>query len=598
MPHQSQDAQQLRCKAAISNQDSSFDFTSSQAEQGTLAEHALSVTEAIKTYPMAIFWALMVSLTVVMEGYDTALIASFFAYPPFVQKYGQFADENGQHQLSAPWQAGLANCGVVGAFFGTLINGLLVDRFGQRRVLVGALVLLSGFIFMNFFAPNIIVLAVGQLLCGFPWGIFTSSAPAYASEVLPLSLRVYLTSYSNMCFIIGQLIAAGVLVRLVDRTDEWAYRVPFAIQWLWPAVLVVPLCYLPESPWYWVRNGKMDEAEKSLRRLQRKHANIDTKATLANIVHTNELEKKHAAGTSYLDCFRGAERRRTEIACVAWAGQILAGSSFAYNSTYFFQQIGLGTDTIYTLNIGGKSIALAGTLVNWVALVPYFGRRQIYLCGLLTMSALLFVIGVLNVWNRNADIGMAQAVLTLVWTFIFQLSAGQLGWAVAAEVGSTRLRQKTICLARNSYLVAIVISEVLLPYLMNPRQWNLKGYTAFFWAATASLTFCWAFFRLPETKGRTYKELDWLFAKRTRTRAFAKAPVDPSDKVSTRTVQYEPAFSEFACLCLCACVATTSYIIVVEFGRLFYGSTALRHYGTTALRHYGSTALRLYGSQH
>jgi SP family general alpha glucoside:H+ symporter-like MFS transporter len=46
----------------------------------------------------------------------------------------------------------------------------------------------------------------------------------YASEVLPLAIRVYLTSYTNMCFIIGQLIAAGVLNGLVSRTDEWGYR--------------------------------------------------------------------------------------------------------------------------------------------------------------------------------------------------------------------------------------------------------------------------------------------------------------------------------------------------------------------------------------
>lgn len=51
---------------------------------------------------------------------------------------------------------------------------------------------------MTVFAPNKIVLLIGEILCGLPWGVFASSAPAYASEVLPLSLRVYLTSYTNM----------------------------------------------------------------------------------------------------------------------------------------------------------------------------------------------------------------------------------------------------------------------------------------------------------------------------------------------------------------------------------------------------------------
>jgi SP family general alpha glucoside:H+ symporter-like MFS transporter len=407
-----------------------------------------------------------------------------------------------------------------------LLNGLLVDRFGQKRVLIGALMVLSAFIFMTFFAPNIVVLAVGQFLCGLPWGIFASSAPAYASEVLPLSLRVYLTSYTNMCFIMGQLIAAGVLAGLVHRTDEWAYRIPFAIQWVWPAFLIPTLCFAPESPWHLVRKGRLAAAETSLQRLRRRSAKIDTKATLAAIIHTNELEKQLTAGTKYQDCFRGVERRRTEIACMAFAGQVLSGSSLAYNSTYFFQQVGLDSDTTYKLNIGGTALALMGTFVNWLALMPFFGRRSIYLGGLFAMATILCVIGILNVWTDKDKFGFTQAVLTLVWTFVYQLSVGQLGWALPAEVGSTRLRQKTVCLARNSYYIVSVISGVLQPYFMNPGEWNLKGYAGFFWGATAFMTFTWAFFRLPETKGRSYEELDWLFAKHTPTRAFAKAHVD------------------------------------------------------------------------
>jgi SP family general alpha glucoside:H+ symporter-like MFS transporter len=37
-------------------------------------------------------------------------------------------------------------------------------------------------------------------------------------------------------------------------------------------------------------------------------------------------------------------------------------------------------------------------------------------------------------------------------------------------------------------------------YLINPTELDLKGKTAFFWAATAALTTVWAYFRLPEVK--------------------------------------------------------------------------------------------------
>lgn len=523
----------------VDDEDGLFEARSREA---TDAEHSLTVSEAIQAYPMAIFWSLMVSMCVIMEGwsepplpgrllpcrltsigYDAILIGNFFAYPAFAEKYGQYIDEKGQHQLSAAWQATLGNASTVGCFFGTIINGYLVDRFGQKRVIVGSLVVLSCFIFMTFFADNIVVLMVGQLLCGLEWGVFASSAPAYASEVLPMSLRPYLTSWTNMCFICGQLIAAGVLATLVSRTDEWAYRIPFALQWTWPAVLIPILTFAPESPWHLVRQGRLEEAEESLTRLQRKSARkVSVKTTLAAIVHTNQVEMDATAGTSYWDCFRGVERRRTEIACVAFAGQVLAGSAFAYNSTYFFQQVGLNTDQTYRLNIGGTGMALVGTLVNWFALMPYFGRRFIYLRGMAAMCAILFAIGFLNIWTEHAAVGMTQAVLTLVWTFTFQLSVGQLGWSIPAEVGSTRVRQKTICLARNSYYIVLVLSNALQPYFMNPRQLNLKGYAGFFWSASAALTLTWAFFRLPETRGKTYEELDWLFAQETPTREFDK----------------------------------------------------------------------------
>lgn len=431
----------------------------------------------------------------------------------------------------------LSNSAGIGAFFGALLNGYLVTKFGYKKVILGCLAFLSAFITMTFMAPNIQTLMVGEIMCGLPWGAIATLAPAYASEVLPLPLRVYLTSYTNMCFIMGQLIAAGVLAGLVNMESEWGYRIPFALQWVWPAFLLPILYFAPESPWYLVRTHRLEEAELSLKRLVRSSSGIDTKHTLAMIVHTDNLEQELSVGTSYWDCFKGPERRRTEIACMAFAGQVLSGSTFAYNSTYFFSQVGLNTDTTYKLNTGGTGMALFATLLSWFFLMPYLGRRTIYVWGMGAMSVILFVIGILNTKrNSGSSIGMTQAVLTLVWTFTFQLSAGQLGWALPAEVGSTRLRQKTIVLARNSYYIVSVISNIVQPYFMNPTELDLKGYTGFVWGATAFLTLVWAFFRLPETKGRTFEDLDILFAKKVPTRKFAKYDVNAYDEVETAKV--------------------------------------------------------------
>jgi SP family general alpha glucoside:H+ symporter-like MFS transporter len=59
--------------------------------------------------------------------------------------------------------------------------------------------------------------------------------------------------------------------------------------------------------------------------------------------------------------------------------------------------------------------------------------------------------------------------------FVFQLSTGQLGWSLPAEVDFTRLRQKTVCLARNAYYIVSVIAGVLQPCFMNPDNGTSRG---------------------------------------------------------------------------------------------------------------------------
>ncbi|EPE09124.1 msf superfamily transporter [Ophiostoma piceae UAMH 11346] len=494
------------------------------------SEPPLTVRQAVKTYRKAIFWCLVTSACVIMEGYDMILIGNFFAYPTFAKKYGQFVDSHGQHQLSPAWQAILSNSSPVGCFIGTWLNGLLVPRHGQKRVLLGALASLTATIFLTFFAPNIVVLAVGEFLCGLPWGVFASSAPAYASELLPTALRVYLTSWTNMCFIVGQLIAAGVLAGLVHREDDWAFRIPFALQWVWPVLIFPALWFAPESPWHLVRTGRTSDARASLRRLQT-GGSVDS--TLRMIVRTNEQEMRSAGtavATRYWDCFRGIERRRTEIACVAFAAQVLSGSPFAYNSTYFYQQIGLATQATYLLNTGGTVLSLAGTVVNWLFLMPRYGRRPIFLCGLCVMCTLLMSVGILSLVSQSAAVSIIQAALTIAWTFVFQLSVGQLGWALPAEVGSTRLRQKTVCLARNAYYAASITSNIVEAQLLNPSALDWKGGVGFFWGTSCLLVLVWGFFRLPETKDRSFEELDWLFTKHVPSRKFSTTRVPRNNK--------------------------------------------------------------------
>lgn len=501
-----------------------WEASTDDAQTATLNEHSMTLYQALRAQPWAVLWSIVVSMSIVMEGYDTILIGNFYAYPTFKEKYGEYYPDAG-YQLSGAWQVGLMNGSAAGMVIGAFLNGYLVTKFGFRKVLMGAFAWMTASVFATFFAPNASVLTAGQVLCGLSWGVFATIGPAYASEICPLAFRVYLTAYTNMCFAMGQFIAAGVMQSLVARTDQWSYRIPFAIQWIWPVPLFFVAWFVPESPWWLVRHRRWAEAENSVKRLCSKECPTTPKQVVAMMIHTDELEQEIKSGSSYWDCFTAVDRRRTEIACVVFAGQILSGSQFAYNGTYFFEQAGMSTSDSYKLNLGGTAIAFVGTIISWY-LMSQFGRRTIYVTGMGTMATILAIIGFLDLAPHSDSVKWAQSALTVIWLFTFSLSVGPTGWAIPAEVSATRLRSKTISLARNTYYISMILANVIEPYMINPTEWNWKGKTGFFWFGTALLTFTWAFFRLPETKGRTFEELDILFADRVPTRKFKKHVVD------------------------------------------------------------------------
>jgi SP family general alpha glucoside:H+ symporter-like MFS transporter len=65
--------------------------------------------------------------------------------------------------------------------------------------MLGALFMITGAIFLLFFAQNIGMLMAGEILCGIPWGAFQTLTTTYAAEVAPIILRPYLTTFVNMC---------------------------------------------------------------------------------------------------------------------------------------------------------------------------------------------------------------------------------------------------------------------------------------------------------------------------------------------------------------------------------------------------------------
>ena len=126
----------------------SKEWSATQGKEGAEIEHKMGLWEAMKIYPGAITWSVLLSTAIIMEGYDIVLIGNLMGQPSFQQYYGTYRGEELGYQISAPWQSGIGNATACGTIFGAFANGWLTQRFGYRKTLLYSLAAVTGFIFM------------------------------------------------------------------------------------------------------------------------------------------------------------------------------------------------------------------------------------------------------------------------------------------------------------------------------------------------------------------------------------------------------------------------------------------------------------------
>ncbi|KAK5080121.1 hypothetical protein LTR05_008779 [Lithohypha guttulata] len=289
----------------------------------------------------------------------------------------------------------------------------------------------------------------------------------------------------------------------------------------------------PESPWWLVRQGRYEDAKKSLLRLTspKTDPTFSAEETVDMMRHTNELEKDMTEGASYLDCFKGVNLRRTEIVCMLFVSQNLAGNTFSNYSTYFFAQAGLTGTVAYDFAMGQYGLNTIGAFVTWAFMAWGVGRRTLFLVGLSGLCCTLLILGFLGlVPEAHKDsAALATGSMMIVWAAFYQFSVGTVAFSLVAEMSTRRLQVKTVALSRIAYNIAAIIVNVLTPYMLNPTAWNWGNFAGFFWAGTCFLMCVYHYYRLPEPSGRTFAEMDLLFERRIPARQFKHTDVNAFD---------------------------------------------------------------------
>ncbi|KAH7068964.1 general substrate transporter [Paraphoma chrysanthemicola] len=490
------------------------------------AEHDMGVLQAVKEYPMAALWAFIMSCTIIMESYCVFLMGSFIALPRFAKDFGVFDAAADKSIIVASWQSALQMGGPLGAIIGCYLAGPLTSRIGYRWATITGLMFLNAFIFVFYFGKSLPIFFVSQLLEGVPWGIFIANAPAYCSEIVPIQLRAPATQMLQMFWAIGAIIVGGVTYHYNTFDHPNAYRIPIALQWMFPTPLAILLFLAPESPWWLVRKGRLEEAEKAIGRLGRK-SKLNTSEAVAMMRRTIDLEKS-IKEPNHIELFKGTDRYRTLIVCGVYAAQNLTGNLIANQAVYFFEQAGIKTDTAFALGLITSALQMIFVMLSWI-LTSYLGRRTIYVWGSLINVFFLVALGIAGSVGASKAASLAQASLGLIVSVLFTLGPAPASWVIIGETSAIRLRPLTTGIGRVSYYVVNIPCIFLASYMLNPKEANLGGKCGYVWGGTGFVCFALAWLYLPEMKNRSYREIDILFKRRVPARQWTKTVVDIND---------------------------------------------------------------------
>ena len=185
--------------------------------------------------------------------------------------------------------------------------------------------------------------------------------------------------------------------------------------------------WCPESPYWLVRRGRDEDAIAVLKRLSgRADSEQDAIDRVAIMRQTNEMEKETTRGTTFKECFKGTNLRRTEICVVAYVIQVWGGAALTGYSTYFLELTGFPAAKAFALSLGSKAFAFVGTLLAWFVLWRV-GRRTLYVRGQVVLTIFLFIIGILDVqpnYVNRTGLQYGQAVLLMLFSFVYDFSIG------------------------------------------------------------------------------------------------------------------------------------------------------------------------------
>lgn len=157
-------------------------------------------------------------------------------------------------------QAGtVGSLALVGMLAGSLVVGMLTDKLGRRKILIGSVLLFSSFMLVCAFSPTWEIFAAARFVACFGVGGLLPTAVALANEfAVPekksLTLGIVLTGPA-----LGTIAASLSSMLLIET---YSFRPVYALGSFGFIAAALAWKYLPESPAFLTTVGRAAQAEK------------------------------------------------------------------------------------------------------------------------------------------------------------------------------------------------------------------------------------------------------------------------------------------------------------------------------------------------
>ncbi|GMM47261.1 hypothetical protein DAPK24_038360 [Pichia kluyveri] len=523
--------------SATPNQDisstNSFQNNSSSVEK-------LSTNEFIERIDAPLTWKTWVicgfaSFGGIFFGYDSGYISGVMGMSFFIETFTGKSPTDPGFALES-WQKSLITSILsAGTFFGALISGDFADFFGRRlTIIISSIVFIVGVV-LQVASSSVALLTVGRVIAGFGVGGVSSTIILYMSEIAPKKVRGTIVAGYQFCVTLGLLLASCVDYGTKNRNDSGSYRIPIALQMLWAIILMIGLFLLPETPRFFVRKGKIDEAAKVLATLRQQPVDSTyVQEELAEIIENNERESALIPTQSYFQswtsCFTGSLRdqssnlRRTILGTSLQMMQQWTGINFIfYFGTTFFQELGT-INNEFLISIITTLVNVCSTPLSFYT-VEKMGRRVLLIYGAVGMVVCEFIVAIAGtVDGQNQNTVKAMISFICIYIFFFASTWGPGAWIVIGEIFPLPIRSRGVALSTASNWLWNCIIAVITPYMVGEDKGNLGAKVFFIWGSLCGCCLVYAIFLVPETKGLTLEEIDIMLAE---TNAFTSSKWKP-----------------------------------------------------------------------